>query len=275
MQDKLSDIKTIYKALEEQLDGRYVQAEDVLYKLINKIPDSNYIKHADIYIDGFHNFSTLEYRVIEALVKHSRSVTIGLTTDGDKDPFSLFRKTSETLSHIEDIAKDLNIKIQNKHFTTQERFSEERDLRHLENQFDATLPNQIDNGNLKIIEASNMRDEVQYVAREILRKTREEGVSFKDIAILYRDPSYEQLIETVLPHFDIAYNHDAKKKMAYHPFIECLRSMLEVIQSGWQFEPVMRMLKTGILTSHISDDSYLIDILENYALNEEFQEKMD
>ena len=265
MQDKLSDIKTIYKALEEQLDGRYVQAEDVLYKLINKIPDSNYIKHADIYIDGFHNFSTLEYRVIEALVKHSRSVTIGLTTDGDKDPFSLFRKTSETLSHIEDIAKDLNIKIQNKHFTTQERFSEERDLRHLENQFDATLPNQIDNGNLKIIEASNMRDEVQYVAREILRKTREEGVSFKDIAILYRDPSYEQLIETVLPHFDIAYNHDAKKKMAYHPFIECLRSMLEVIQSGWQFEPVMRMLKTGILTSHISDDSYLIDILENYA----------
>ena len=265
MKDKLSDIETIYKALEDQLNGRYVQAEDVLYKLIEKIPNSDYIKQADIYIDGFHNFSTLEYRVIEALVKYSKSVTIGLTTDGDKDPFSLFRKTSESLNHVEDIADALQIKINYTHFKTTERFNNQKVLKHLESQFDALLPNTIDSEGLKIIETSNMRDEVQYVAREILRRSREEHLSYKDIAILYRDPGYEQLIETVLPHFNIAYNHDAKKKMAYHPFIECLRSMLEVIQTGWRFEPVMRMLKTGILTSHIPNASYLIDILENYA----------
>src|SRR5690606_28933820 len=46
MKDKLSDIETIYKALEDQLNGRYVQAEDVLYKLIEKIPNSDYIKQA-------------------------------------------------------------------------------------------------------------------------------------------------------------------------------------------------------------------------------------
>ncbi|MDT3995849.1 3'-5' exonuclease, partial [Mammaliicoccus fleurettii] len=242
MKDKLSDIETIYKALEGQLDGRYVQAEDVLYKLIEKIPNSDYIKQADIYIDGFHNFSTLEYRVIETLVKYSRSVTIGLTTDGDKDPFSLFRKTSETLSHIEEVAQSLHTTINKKHFSNATRFNNNQDLKHLESQFDALLPNKIDSKNLKVIEASNMREEVQYVAREILRRSREDNLSFKDIAILYRDPNYEQLIETVLPHFNIAFNHDAKKKMAYHPFIECLRSMLEVIQSGWRFEPVMRML---------------------------------
>lgn len=265
MRDKLIDIKTIYSALESQLKGRYVQAEDVLYKLIEKIPDSQYIKQADIYIDGFHNFSTLEYKVIESLIKYSRSVTIGLTTDGSKDPFSLFRKTSETLTHIENIAQDLHIPVNIRQFKKQERFNNQPDLQHLENQFDALLPDTKENENLNIIEASNMRDEVQYVAREIIRRCREEHVSYNDIAILYRDPSYEQLIETVLPHFDIAYNHDAKKKMAYHPFIECIRSMLEVIKTGWKFEPVMRMLKTGILTSHIPNATYLIDILENYA----------
>ena len=126
MKDKLSDIETIYKALEDQLNGRYVQAEDVLYKLIEKIPNSDYIKQADIYIDGFHNFSTLEYRVIEALVKYSKSVTIGLTTDGDKDPFSLFRKTSESLNHVEDIADALQIKINYTHFKTTERFNNQK-----------------------------------------------------------------------------------------------------------------------------------------------------
>lgn len=265
MKDKLNDIELIYRALENQLEGRFVQAEDILYKLIEKAPSSSFIKNADIYIDGFHNFSTLEYRVIEALVKNSKSVTVGLTTDGSKDPFSLFRKTSETLSHLEDIAHNLNISIQKTHFNETKRFDDNQDLKHLESQFDALIPNKINHEHLSIIEASNMREEVQYVAREILRRSREYDISYKDIAILYRDPSYEQLIETVLPHFDIAYNHDAKKKMAYHPFIECLRSMLEVIQSGWKFESMMRMLKTGILTSHVPNADYLIDILENYA----------
>lgn len=265
MKAKLNDIACIYDALEKQLEGRYVQAEDILYKLIDKIPSSTYIKNADIYIDGFHNFSTLEYKVIAALIKHSQSVTVGLTTDGSKDPFSLFRKTSESLTHIEEIARELKISIDYRTFTEQQRFKNHTDLKHLESNFDALLPHKEEHDVLNIIEASSMREEVQFVAREILRKTREEHLHFKDIAILYRDPSYEQLIETVLPHFDITYNHDAKKKMAYHPFIECIRSMLEIIQTNWKFEPVMRMLKTGILTSHIPNSSYLIDVLENYA----------
>ena len=34
---------------------------------------SEWIKHADIYIDGFYNFSTLEYQIIKALVQNAKT----------------------------------------------------------------------------------------------------------------------------------------------------------------------------------------------------------
>ncbi len=52
---------------------------------------SEWLKRTEIYIDGFHNFSTLEYQIIRSLVKYAKKVTVVLTTDGDKDMFSLFR----------------------------------------------------------------------------------------------------------------------------------------------------------------------------------------
>lgn len=61
---------------------------------------SEWIKHADIYIDGFYNFSTLEYQIIKALVQNAKQVTILLTTDGNEDHFSMFRKPSDVLIHL-------------------------------------------------------------------------------------------------------------------------------------------------------------------------------
>ncbi|MDN8848204.1 hypothetical protein Q0M30_15300, partial [Staphylococcus aureus] len=91
---------------------------------------------AEIYIDGFHNFSTLEYQIIRSLVKCAKKVTVALTTDGDKDMFSLFRKPSESLSHIEEIANDLNVQLHTKRFDEVYRFANS-DLANLERNFNA------------------------------------------------------------------------------------------------------------------------------------------
>ena len=80
-------------------------------------------KKAEVFIDGFHNFSTLEYRIIEALVQHAKQATVLLTTDGSHHPFSLFRKPSEVLSHLEDIANRLNINLNKTYFNTFYRYN--------------------------------------------------------------------------------------------------------------------------------------------------------
>lgn len=91
------------------MSGEFITTEDSLERFIDQMSKSEWLKRAEIFIDGFYNFSTLEYRIIEALVQHSKSVTVLLTTNGNQDPFSLFRKPSEVLTHLEDIANQLNI----------------------------------------------------------------------------------------------------------------------------------------------------------------------
>lgn len=263
---KLQDIALVYKHLEDRINGEYVSTEDSLQRFIEMMDQSEWLKRAEIYIDGFHNFSTLEYQIIQSLVKYAKKVTIVLTTDGDRDLFSLFRKPSESLTHIEEIANNLNIQLHSRQFLDVQRFIH-NDLKHLEQNFNALqfepIPTE---GNVEILEASGMREEINEVARRILRENREQGRRFQDIAILYRDASYAYLMESILPQYDIPYNIDVKSSMTHHPIMEMIRSLIEVIQTGWQFDPLMRLFKTNILTKKFKDSQYLIDILENFVL---------
>ncbi|REH92973.1 helicase-exonuclease AddAB subunit AddB, partial [Staphylococcus felis] len=54
--------------------------------------------------------------------------------------------------------------------------------------------------------------------------------------------------------------------MTDHPIMEMLRALIEVIRTSWNFEPLMRLFKTNVLTEHYAKSDRLIDILENYAI---------
>lgn len=69
---KLQDIALVYKHLEDRINGEYVSTEDSLQRFIEMMDQSEWLKRAEIYIDGFHNFSTLEYQIIQSLVKYAK-----------------------------------------------------------------------------------------------------------------------------------------------------------------------------------------------------------
>ncbi|MGV3095188.1 MULTISPECIES: helicase-exonuclease AddAB subunit AddB [Staphylococcus] len=263
---KLEDISLIYQSFEERINGAFITSEDSLNHFIDILNQSEWIKRSEIYIDGFHNFSTLEYQIIKALVQNAKKVTVLLTTDGNEDPFSLFRKPSEVLTHLKEIANDLNIDLQQQLFKQQHRFNN-KDLMQLEQQFDALQINPVTyEGNINILESSSIREEVNEVARQIIKDTRDKQYRYQDIAILYRDESYAYLFDSVLPQYDIPFNIDTKRSMTHHPIMEMVRSLLEVIQTNWNMSPMMRLIKTNILSNHFKDSAYLIDLLENFVV---------
>ncbi|EGQ3694789.1 helicase-exonuclease AddAB subunit AddB [Staphylococcus pseudintermedius] len=264
---KLHDIGLIYEKLQARMSSEYITAEAMMDRLVTLIPQSKWLKQAEIYIDGFHNFSTQEYQLIEALVKHVKSVTLALTTNGDQDALSMFRKPSESLRHFEEMAHRVGQPLERLYFHTQHRFKAPS-LTVLEQQFDALQPEShhtADEG-IRILEAPTTREEVNEVARTILRDVREKQYRYQDIAILYRDPSYVYLLDAILPQYDIPYNIDVKKSMTHHPIMEMLRALIEVLQTEWQFEPLMRLLKTNVLTQMMPDSAYLVHLLENFAI---------
>ncbi|KIX90595.1 ATP-dependent DNA helicase [Staphylococcus microti] len=266
-QDKLHDMSLIYKKLQERMGSDYLTGEGLMQRFISLIPKSDWLRRADVYIDGFHNFSTQEYLVIEALVKHAKSVTVLLTTNGDMDALSMFRKPSEVLAHLNDIATQTGKALNIERFNDVQRFKQQS-LLALASEFDALQPQatHVDDGAVRIFEATSMREEVNEVARQIIADVRDNKYRYRDIAILYRDPNYVYLLEAILAQYDIPYNIDVKKSMVHHPIMEMFVSMIEVLKTNWQFEPMMRLFKTGVLTQQFPNSRYLTDLLENYAM---------
>lgn len=274
--DKLHDLHLVFVKCQQALIGKYIGNDDYLTLLAEAVKNSHYLQDAEIYIDGFFDFTPQEIHVIEELMQKSSRMTVSLLLDRPfkhgavPDELYLFRKTGETYSQIFEIAQSLEIPIeQDVILRTSPRF-QEKSLAHLERAFEKRplSPSKESTGiQLKI--AMNRRAEIEGIAREIRRLVME-GYRYQDIAILLRNShEYQEILYTVFHDYEIPFFHDQKRTMLNHPFIELIRSSLEVVDSHWRYEPVFRAVKTELLfamNENLSAVRQQMDKLENYVL---------
>ncbi|MET3683416.1 ATP-dependent helicase/nuclease subunit B [Alkalibacillus flavidus] len=273
---KLDDLLLIYDKLDQQLAGHYVDSEDQLEIMVEKIATTNVLRDATIYIDGFHRFTPQEYYVIEALMRHAKDVKIALTYDGRGQglgELDLFYQTKTTYETLAEIAEQAEVSVRDSVmlYPDERRFKGNPAMNHLERHFtDQPAPVYEGEAPNQIAEAVHPRAEVEGVAQEIVRLTREEGYRYRDLALLIRDDAtYHDLIETIFQDYGVPVFLDEKKTMLNHPFIELIRTGLEVVDRDWRYDAIFRLLKTGFIQA--TDETYpltqdAIDSLENYVL---------
>ena len=139
--DKLHDLEIIYSEFERALFGKYIDSEDYLTLLAEKISDSSYLKEAEIYIDGFFSLTPQELLVVQELLQNCKKVTISLTLDqsfrqGPPHEFYLFGMSARLYHTIYQLAIQSQIEI-NEDIILKEvwRFQDNTSLAHLENNF--------------------------------------------------------------------------------------------------------------------------------------------
>ncbi len=69
----------------EELSAKYLDAEDYLNFLADKMSQVAYLSKAEIWADSFQGFNPQEIAVLAALLKHCSRVTVALTLDRDCD----------------------------------------------------------------------------------------------------------------------------------------------------------------------------------------------
>src|SRR5690625_1427883 len=75
---KLDDLSYVYEKLVIALHDKYVDAEDQLQLLADKISETTLLEDAEIYFDGFHRFTPQELHVIDVLMKKCKRVNVSL-----------------------------------------------------------------------------------------------------------------------------------------------------------------------------------------------------
>jgi ATP-dependent helicase/nuclease subunit B len=284
--DKLHDLSLIYSEMERELTGLWLDGEDMLSWLTKGAAASTVLEGAEIWLDGFHGFTPSEYAVLKALLKKAERVTVTLCVDqtygaGEKpDELNLFHPTAETSAQLCETAHEAGVKIESSvaiHPEVSPRFKGNPMLSFLESNWEnskrwegdiAFLKPEHPLCGLSLHAAVNRRAEAEAVARDMLRRVREHGSRWRDMALFIRRmDDYADLLSSVFGDYGIPYYLDGKAAVSHHPFVEFIRSALECVTGGWKAEAVFRCAKTDLLGTpnrRVTRDE--IDLLENYAL---------
>lgn len=279
LQHKMMDLHYIFSELLRLLERHYIDGEDQLQLLMEKIPTTDFLQDAEIYIDGFHRFTPKELGIIAELLQVSKRMTIALTLDettlyDDMSELDLFYQTVTTYEVLQQTADELDIDIEPLQLIpSQYEQLHEPGLTHIETHFDhrpaPVFEHHVDDY-ITLAEAVHPRAEIEGMIQEILRLVREENYRYKDMVVFVRDAEeYNDLIQTIFNDYDIPIFIDEKRTMLNHPFIELIRSLFDVVESNWKYDAVFRLLKTGFIPTTNSDyplHSDAIDELENYVL---------
>ncbi|WP_211745498.1 helicase-exonuclease AddAB subunit AddB [Paenibacillus sp. Marseille-Q4541] len=277
LRHKLHDIATIYRDFEAEVSRFHMDEEDTLVKLAEQLSESDYIKDADIWIDGFRSFTPQELAVIKQLIIHARSVTVALTLDrpygeGEQpQELNLFYQSASAYIKLQGIASELGEATRTTVLAPERspRYASAA-LAHLESGFEkrSVMSKEDNDGGVELYSAANSRVEVEGMLREIRRLVREEDVRYRDIAVLVRNmDTYENLISPLFQDYEVPYFHDKRRDELHHPLAEFLRSAMDIVRHRWRYEDVFRAVKTDLLLPlDGSVRRYHMDLLENYVL---------
>lgn len=264
---KLRDLSLLLSDFQEEMKGRYNDREDMMEILAEKMPKARFLHGAEIWIDGFIFFNPQERRILEELMKIAAHVHISLAMDPalhsreNLRQTGLFHRSWETMETLRSMAESLGISCRFRTLTKSRRWKEAA-LCQMEQQLFAFPPQPVAAGEgVVIVEAAARRLEVEAVASDILRLCREKGYRFRDIGILIREESYENLLEFILEEHGIPFFRDGKRSASHHPLAELVRSSFEALR-GWRYEPLFRCFRTGFFPVTWEQ----LDRLENYVL---------
>lgn len=273
LKEKINEIGKIYQRFEETVNQRYIDADDDLTLMAEKLAQSTQFDGAEIWIDEFSGFTPQEYRVIEELLKKAHRVSICLCTDYIFDEMSflnndVFAPVRNTGSKLIKLAREKGIAIETPVSLKEKpsfRYKDNQELAHLEEYYYSFPYKRYskETKNIEIFTAGNIYSEIQQAARSIQSLCRDDGIRYKDVAVVTRSlDEYEKLISAIFPQYGIPFFIDRKKSIDSHPLVTLVLSMMDIFIHNWSYEAVFRYLKTG-LTGIARED---IDVLENYVL---------
>lgn len=272
LHSKLKDLKCIYKAFNDYICNEYITSEETLTLLTRRAEESAILKDAVVIFDGFTGFTPVQYRLIQRLMELTHKVIISITVDADSEPFQnptdqeLFFLSKKTIKDLQKIAQEVNVSMDaDVVLKGTYRFENNRALLHLQKNI-FRYPLNIypeETSGVMICEAKNPEDEVLRACSLIKKMVLYNGYRYKDIAVVCGDlNAYADEFVKAERMFDIPIYIDETQSLSLNPFVEYLRSALNVIKEQFSYTSVFHFLRSGF--SGLSLDE--IDRLENYVL---------
>lgn len=271
---KLKDIQILYRDFSEYLEKKYITKEEILDILSREIPKSDFLKDSTVVLDGFTGFTPVQNRLLRELLVRCREMLVTVTMDEREKPFvyrtpyqlfALSKHMTATLVQIAGEAKEEILDPVYLYGTVPWRFRENDALAFLEkNLFRYSRETyEKEQQALFLHVARNPREEAMRAAGEIRALIREKQWRYREVGVIVSDmETYADYVREAFEAYDIPVFMDYKRSILLNPFIEYIRSILNMAEQNFTYESVFRFLRTGLSGISYADSC----AMENYVI---------
>lgn len=271
---KLKDVHVMYQEFQKYLEGHYITAEELLHVLASVAEESAILKNSVLVLDEFTGFTPVQVELLQKLMPICSEIWVSLTIDERENFFhskgmqELFDMPKKTIRVLSDLAQKTNTEILEPIVISggdKKRFKDAPALYFMEqNLFRSSYKRM--HGQTEEIQIFSMKtpkDELVFAAQKINELVQKQGLRYRDIAVVSGDvETYGNYVEQVCKKYHVPYFLDTTKEVLFHPFIEFIRAILQVMDDDFSYHAVMRLLRTGFCQLEQQE----VDKLENYLL---------
>ena len=265
---KLKDINLIYSKFQEKISNNYIDENDTLSLLAEKLEYTTSFDNSYIYIDEFAGFTFQEYRIIEQLLKKVKQISVTVCADSLEESTNkesdIFYFNKITVKKILAVAKNAKVDIEKPVNLDNNYRLKNAELRFLEENIYKVSKLKYDENvkNIKLFLASNPYSEIEFVAKQIVKLVRDDNYRYKDISIISNNlEDYSADAKAIFEKYDIPIFIDEKKDLSKNILVKYISSLLDVLSKNYSYESMFNYIKSGLLLLEPED----IFMLENYC----------
>ena len=270
---KLKDLKTLYRGFQDYIRDHFITTEETLDVLRRSLSKSKILKGSVVVFDGFTGFTPIQNRLIQELMRVCAETIVTVTIGVGEDPYKmdgeqkLFHLSKKTVADLEKLAAEAEVERGEDFFVKggPNRFAKAPALHYLEQnlfryQYEPYAGEQQE---IHMFEALSPREEVHQTALYIRHLIREQGMTYRDIAVVIGDlEGYASYVETEFGQLEIPCFLDRTRGIVLNPMIEYIKSALQLYIKDFSYDTVFHFLRSGM--ADISREE--IDELENYVI---------
>lgn len=270
---KLEDLKTLYRGFQDYIRDHFITTEETLDVLRRSLSKSKILKGSVVVFDGFTGFTPIQNRLIQELMRVCAETIVTVTIGVGEDPYKmdgeqkLFHLSKKTVADLEKLAAEAEVERGEDLFVKggPNRFAKAPALHYLEQnlfryQYEPYAGEQQE---IHMFEALSPREEVHQTALYIRHLIREQGMTYRDIAVVIGDlEGYASYVETEFGQLEIPCFLDRTRGIVLNPMIEYIKSALQLYIKDFSYDTVFHFLRSGM--ADISREE--IDELENYVI---------
>ena len=270
---KLRDLKTLYRGFQDYIRDHFITTEETLDVLRRSLVKSKILPDSVVVFDGFTGFTPIQNRLIQELMRVCEETIVAVTIGEEEDPYQmdgeqkLFHLSKKTVADLVKLAAEAEVTRGEDVFVKggPNRFTEAPALCYLEQnlfryQYEPYTEKQCE---IRMFEALSPREEVHQTALYIRKLIREEGLTYRDIAVVIGDlEGYASYVETEFGQLEIPCFIDRTRGIVLNPMIEYIKSVLQLYIRDFSYDTVFHFLRSGM--ADISREE--IDELENYVI---------